>query len=103
MYLPSFPRYALIPEATLTPAPVSSVTFPGARKSAMRSTAAEGEIVRFVAPGVVIVWGTVGTETRINIRQTVADTITGCWQVQIRGNQSITRGPVTPIANEVNR
>jgi hypothetical protein len=82
MYLPSFPRYALIPEATLTPAPVSSVTFPGARKSAMRSTAAEGEIVRFVAPGVVIVWGMVGTETRINIRPTVTDTITG---VQIRG------------------
>lgn len=65
MYLPSFPRYALIPEATLTPAPVSSVTFPGARKSAMRSTAAAGEIVSFCALEVVIVSGMVGTETRI--------------------------------------
>jgi hypothetical protein len=62
MYLPSFPRYALIPEATLTPAPVRSVTFPGARKSAMRSTAAAGEIVRFGAPKPVIM---VGTETRM--------------------------------------
>lgn len=65
MYLPSFPRYALIPEATLTPAPVSSVTFPGARKSAMRSTAAAGEIVSFGAPEVVMVCGMVGTETRM--------------------------------------
>lgn len=33
-----------MPESTLTPAPVSNVTFPEARKDAMRSMAAVGEM-----------------------------------------------------------
>ena len=52
-----------MPESTLTPAPVSSVTFPEAKKDAMRSTAAAGEMA-LVGAGETT-WGMVGTDTRI--------------------------------------
>ena len=54
-----------MPESTLTPAPLSNVTFPGARKSAMRSTAAECDRVGLVC-GENGALGMVGTETRID-------------------------------------
>jgi hypothetical protein len=43
MYLPSFPRYALTPESTLTPAPVNTAVRPEDRNDAMRWTASEGD------------------------------------------------------------
>ena len=52
-----------MPESTLTPAPVSSVTFPGERKFAIRSIAAAGEIG--LLDSGVTTCGMVGTDTRM--------------------------------------
>jgi len=49
-----------MPESTLTPAPVSRVTFPDAKNDAMRSTATAGEDCAGETT-----WGIVGTESRI--------------------------------------
>ncbi|KIK23860.1 hypothetical protein PISMIDRAFT_678867 [Pisolithus microcarpus 441] len=54
-----------MPESTLTPAPVSSVTLPGERNCAIRSTATAGETG--VLDVVVTACGIVGTETLIQI------------------------------------
>ena len=80
MYLPSFPRYALTPESTLTPAPVSTAARPDERKAAMRWTASEGDTVgalRWAAvermPG-----GMFGTDRRIGGKPSqVASSVVG--------------------------
>jgi hypothetical protein len=69
MYLPSFPRYALTPESTLTPAPVSTAARPDERKEEMRWTASEGDTVGTFrwAAAERIEGGMFGTERRIGI------------------------------------
>jgi hypothetical protein len=59
-----------MPESTLTPAPVSSVIFPEARKDAMRWTAAAGETL-LVGEDDERTWGMVGTVTLIRAKMNV--------------------------------
>lgn len=54
-----------MPESTLTPAPVITATFPGARKLAMRSTAAAGVIVLAGEVDDSTLDGKVGTDIRM--------------------------------------
>ncbi len=55
-----------MPESTLTPAPVIVATFPGARKLAIRSTAALGLMLCAAEVAVDrMAWGMVGTEMRM--------------------------------------
>lgn len=54
-----------MPESTLTPAPVIVVTFPDARKSAIRSAAAAGLMDFAAVVDDKIDVGMVGTEMRI--------------------------------------
>lgn len=56
-----------MPESTLTPAPVTVATLPGARKLAMRSTAAAGVIVLAGDVEARTAAGMVGTEMRIGL------------------------------------
>ena len=56
-----------MPESTLTPAPVIVATLPGARKDAIRSTAAAGEIVFADDVDDRTATGMVGTEIRIGL------------------------------------
>ena len=63
--MPFAPRYARIPESTLTPAPVIVATFPGARNEAMRSAAALALMVLVALTVERTDWGMVGTEMRI--------------------------------------
>ena len=67
MYLPSFPRYALTPESTLTPAPVKIAARPEDRKEDMRWTASEDDTVGTLRWAAVerMVGGIFGTEKRI--------------------------------------
>lgn len=65
MYLPSSPRYARIPESTLTPAPVKSAARPGrARKEHSCSIAAAFGVA---AEETGWWWGRVGIEIRTMI------------------------------------
>jgi hypothetical protein len=67
MYLPSFPRYALTPESTLTPAPVNTAVCPNERNEAMRWTASADDTpwVLRRADFERIEGGMFGTERRI--------------------------------------
>lgn len=48
MYLPSSPRYAWIPESTLTPAPVNRATFPNPRNSVNNEAASDKDFMGHV-------------------------------------------------------
>lgn len=53
-----------MPESTLTPAPVITATFPGAKNSEIRSIAAAGEMVFVDVVEEMMECGMVGTEMR---------------------------------------
>ena len=112
MYLPSSPRYARIPESTLTPAPVKSAARPGrARKEHSCSIAAAFGVA---AEETGWWWGRVGIEIRTMIADQEESRVVVGWcqvvsggdlpfglRLRRNGSQLPTNVPNTPVAQLV--